>query len=205
MIMKTRWIVLTLFLMGIFTVVASVVFVFLWGTYRQHWDGRIVQNVAEKLPVPAARVGSEKVLLRSYFADVASLSTYLVSDEVKQLGVTSTVGVSEKRQVFERLIREAAVQELAKARSIRVTEEELNTAIEQEFSVTSDQKGFEEYLQKTFGWSFDSFKQRLAEPILLERKVSASYSADHPGDDGAFEAYIQNRIRKDDVVRYLSF
>ena len=51
----------------------------------------------------------------------------------------------------------------------------------------------------------DDLKTHLVRPILLERKIAASYAADHNNDLNALQQYLDDRLKQKDVVRYVKF
>lgn len=202
--MKMRWILVSLCVLGILIILAAGSGFVLWGIYSKHWESPMIESVARSLPIPVARFAGKPILLRSYLRDVRSFKTYLASDEAKAAGLQREMTDTDRQQVLERLIEEAAISELAGLRDISLTQEEVDEAIQKEFiGEKGNPDDFSQYVQKNFGWSMEDFKDHIARPILLERKLSASYAADHNGDSDALQAYLIERVRKDDVFRYL--
>lgn len=187
-------------------VVASAAAAFLWGVYYAHWDNAFVTRVAQTAPMPAARIGDRTILYRTYLRGVRSVETYLSSPEAKDQRPTRPMADDDDRKnVLERLIREAALEELALARKIEVSDAQMAAAFA-EFSADATSTGdLEALLRDNFGWTIDDLKSHLIRPALLTRLLAASYAVDHGNDPNALEKYLDERVQRADVVRYMKF
>jgi parvulin-like peptidyl-prolyl isomerase len=182
---------------------ASVIF--LWGAYYQHWEGSFPTGVAKALPIPAARIGKRTVLLRDYYGGVVSVQKYLTSEEAAAQNQRRPLTVDDRSATLERLIQEAALYELADARGVKVTDEQ-EQAVLSELNVTSTSTAdFQKFISENYGWSLDDFKMHIVRPLVLTRTLATSYAADHGGDPKALQTYLEDRIKKPDVIRYVKF
>jgi len=180
--------------------------ILVYGAYHFGWENGMVRSFADMLPVPAARFAGKPILLRDYFHNVDSIRIYLASADAKNQGLARAMTNDDRKQVLERLITERAVDELAASRRISVTDQEVDQAIQTEFNNTGKSNDqLAQFIRDTFGWSMDDFKIHLVRPILLERKIAASYASDHNNDLNAVQTYLQDRLSKKDVVRYIKF
>jgi aminopeptidase N len=188
----------------VFTVLAASAVV-LWGVYYRYWDGPVVTTLADALPIPAAKVGDRTILLRSYLKDLRSLERFLSSEAALAQNQKRAVTVEDKKSVLDRLVQEAAVAEVADARGIRV-EPEQEAAVMEEMQITSTSTAdFIVYISENYGWTMDDFTSHVVHPVILTRLLTASFAADHAGDPQAFEAYMDERTKREDVVWYLQF
>jgi len=204
--MKPNWILIAIIATGIAAVLAVVSLIFMWGVYNRHWEGPIVETVVSVIPMPAGRLAGQPVLVKDYLRDVRSISLFLASEEAKQQGVDRSITIEDRKQAFERLLKELALEELAYIRKIEITDEQMNEAIALEFNPQGAQEQeFEAYLKETYGWELDDFKSHVVRPALLTRHLAASYASDHGNDLNALEAYLDERITRADVVRYIKF
>jgi hypothetical protein len=205
--MRAKWIIVAIGAIGIAAVLAVTSFFFLWGVYMRHWEGPFVNAVAERLPTPVARYAGKSVLLRTYLVRINAVKAFLASDEAAVVSDADRVFSDVHRaQAVEQLLREAVVEETARLRKITVTDEQVEQAIKLEPTFSGVTPGaFADHIQKTYGLTYDAFKEHIARPIILDRFVSASYAADHGGDISAFDAYVEKRLQEDDVIRYLRF
>jgi hypothetical protein len=204
--MKSIWVIGGIGLAGICAIALFSAGLFWHAVYVRHWEDPIVMRVAEVVPIPAARFAGTMIPLREYLADVESLKTYLASEEAVQISAKRDVRDDDREQALERLLREAAIQEMAKERKIALTDEEVQMAIQSEFMAAGgDQSAFETYLKETFRWTLEDFEKHIVRPVLFERKLAASYAEDHGGDLQAVQTSIDDRIEKEDVIRYIKF
>jgi hypothetical protein len=195
--------VITLFVIGI------VVAVFLWGLYYRQWDNTFVTRVTGVIPVPAARIASHTITYREYLDGVHAVKKFLASPEAKaeadQGGMNRTMTGEDRKNVLERLLGEAALNEIADARKVTVTTEQEQTVLDMFNTSGSSTQEIADMLQRIYGWTIDDFKLHIVRPLLLTRSLEASFAADHGGDTNAFTAYIEDRLTKSDVVRYIKF
>lgn len=204
--MKIHWVIAGIVVIGIGALAVLAATVLWWGIYVQRWEGPMVYRIASTVSLPAARFAGTSILLRDYLNDVESLKTYLASEEAVQAKLTREITDDDRKQALERLLQEAATKELADIRKIAITDEQVQEAIQTEFvSSGGDQAAFEVYLQKNFRWTLQDFEKHVVRPVLLERLLTASYAADHENDLEAFQTYLDDRLKKDDVVRYVKF
>jgi len=205
--MRARWIILGIGAIGVALVLVLTSFFFLWGVYVRHWEGLTVRAIADRVPVPVARYAGTPVLLRTYLVRIGAIKAFLASEEGKAIPEEDRVFSDVHRaQSVEQLLREAVVEETARIRKIGVTDEEVEEAIRLEptFSGVSPET-LEDHVRQTYGLTYDEFKEHVARPIILDRLVSASYAADHGGKTDAFDAYVEERLQRSDVIRYLKF
>lgn len=204
--MLTRSRILALVVAAAALVVAlAASLVFFWGVYYAHWEGSFVSGVASAVPVPAARMGSRPISLSRYLADLRSVEQFLSSDEAKAENLSRAVTDEDRQSTLERLIQEQALYELAEARNIKTTEQQ-KQAVMAELGVTSTStEAFRAFIELNYGWDMEAFDSHVVQPLLLTRLLADSYAQDHNGDTGALNAYLTERVQRDDVVRYVKF
>jgi hypothetical protein len=205
--MKSKWIIVAFSAIGIIGAVALAGIVYLSGVYRAHWENPMAVSVAKTFSfIPAARIGGRAIPLRDYYRDLNAVKTYLSSDEAKSQSLAREVTATDRKQVIERLLTESAIDELAALRKVKIDESELDRMIDQEFNASGTTRGdLSAHIEKTYGWTYDDFKAHIARPALLTRYLMASFSADHPNDPEALQTYLEERLKRSDVVRYIAF
>jgi hypothetical protein len=204
--MKPNWILVAIIATGAAAILAVVSLTFMWGVYNRHWEGPVVAMVADIFPLPAGRLAGRAVLVRDYLRDVRSIELFLTSDDAKKQGVDRAITMEDRKQAFDRLLKELALEELAGIRKVEITDDQMNEAIAREFNTTgAKEQEFEAYLEKTYGWNLDDFKAHVVRPALLTRQLAASYASDHGDDLNAIEDYLDERITRQDVIRYIKF
>lgn len=175
------------------------------GAYYLHWEGGIVRVAADALPIPAATLGKRTVRLRDYLDEVHSVKTYLTSPEAEIDGQVRAVTLNDKQEVLERLLQEQALKEIAEVRNIQVTEQQMQAAMSEIAVTSTSTEAFAAFLQENFAWTLDDFKTHMVEPAILKSLLEESYAADHGNDLSAFDAYLAERLGRNDVIRYVKF
>jgi len=203
--MRSKWFFPAILVIATLFIVACASAVFLWGVYYQHWDGPLVTRIANTLPIPAARMGDRTILYRTYVSDVRSIETYLSSPEAKGQNLTRPMVDDDRKNVIERLMREAALEDLALARKVTVTDAQMKAAFDEFSAGATSTQDLEALLRENFGWTIDDLKTHLIRPALLTRLLAPSYAADHGNDPNALETYLDERVQRPDVVRYVKF
>lgn len=179
--------------------------IFLTGVYVRHWDSAFTRQVANTFPIPAARVGSRTILLREYYAGISSVQKYLQSSEAATQNQQRPLNDEDRKGTLERFIQEAALYELADARSVTVSDQQ-EQAILAELNVTATSTAdFQRFIGENYGWSLDDFKTHIVRPLVLTRQLTTSYAADHGGDTNALASYLTERVTRPDVIRYVKF
>lgn len=204
-LLHSKWLRPSLVLLAVLFVAVASAAVFLWGAYYRHWENSFVTRVADALPVPAAKFASRTILYRDYLRGALSVETYLLSDEAKKLNVSRAATDDDRKNVLERLLREMALEELAQARKISVSDELMRQALAQFNVDATTTQEFQRLLALNFGWTVEDFKAHIVRPALLTNLMSASYAVDHGNDPQALEKYLDERVRRADVVRYVKF
>lgn len=203
--MNIRQRVPVLILAGILAAALIFFVVMLSGAYYAHWDGPVVRAMANTVPVPAASVGKRTIPLSAYLDDVDSVTIYLSSPEAERQNLRRPVVETDKKQVLERLIQEAALRELADARNVDVTDQQIEAVMTELQVTTTSTEAFADFLNENYGWTPSEFRSHVVEPLILTRLLTDSYAADHGGDPSALEKYLAERTQRRDVVRYVKF
>jgi hypothetical protein len=192
---------------GVIAAIALICTTFLIGVYRWHWENPFVVSISRMLPVPAAKIAGRPILLRDYYRDVNAIKTFLVSDEAKSQGISRDITDADRKQALERLLTESALNEAASLRNIpAVTDAEVDQMIDTQLGATGTNHGdLVAKIQATYGWSYEDFRAHIGRPALLTRYLTASFAVDHPNDPSALQQYLDDRLKRSDVVRYVVF
>jgi hypothetical protein len=187
--------------------IAVIYAVLLWGVYVSHWDTPFTRVMAKTVYIPVARVGKTSISLSRFYEDVDSLKTYLASESAKASGGNREITNDDRSQALERLIEEAAIEEMAMQKEVTLEDAEIDKAIDEQFvSVSSTRQDLEKEINDSYGWSLQDFKDHIVRPILLERKLAvlANSSDSQQGLSDVINV-LAERVQKEDVVRYLKF
>jgi hypothetical protein len=186
-------------------ILALFVSTFLWGVYYKHWDNGFITAVTNVLPLPAGKIGKTVVLYRDYRYAVDSVEVYLQSDQAAEQNMRRPLTDEDRKNVLERLLREIALEDLARVRNVTITDDQITAAMEAFNTSGSSTKDINDFLIKNFGWSVEDFQKHIVRPLLLTRTMGASYAVDHGNDPNALDVYLDNRLKQQDVVRYVKF
>lgn len=171
-----------------------------------HSDQALVRRVCGILPVPAARLGQKTILYRDFLASRDTLRLFLKSEAAREQSVNVIFDAQAEKSLLEKMLQDAALEELAEQKNIVVTNEELRSffsdVVSAAASTTSD---IGLYLLKNFGWSEEDFRQKVLRPAILEQHLTAELAKEQPDDPDALALYLSSRLKQNDVVRYLRF
>jgi hypothetical protein len=177
-----------------------------WSIFVKRSDGPAVRAITNALPVPAARLGSRTVLYRDFVHSRDTLKTFLASPAAQQEGMATPFDANLEKNALEKLLVQEALEELAAERNVTVTEEELRQYYSEVLSATSSTTpDVGKYLLETFGWNEEDFRQQVLRPALLEQRLSLQLTEEQAEDPNALATYMDARLKKEDVVRYVRF
>jgi len=166
-----------------------------------------VRTLARVFSLPAARVGSRTVTYDSFLNTRGAVKRFINSDAGKQANVNMPPESELNKNILERLVRIAIVQEIADSKKITVSDDDVRAVFSDvvKAAASSTTPNVADYLFKNYGWNEDEFRQQVLRPALLEQKVSVEIAKENQGDAQALENEITARRQKSDVVLYLKF
>ncbi|MEK7170683.1 MAG: peptidylprolyl isomerase [Patescibacteria group bacterium] len=136
--------------------------------YPQKAETRLAENISSLYPFPAAKIDATLVWSHSFLTRLRFLNTFSASAPSDTASKPPTD--SELRQrVLEGLIEDRIIYLEAQKRHIRVTSEELNTAVSKQGK--SEEIGPK--IQQLYGMTLPEFRKILAEQILKEKVKNA--------------------------------
>lgn len=170
-------------------------------------EDALTRSLAGWLRLPAARVGTRVVTYDDYLAHLGSLRVFLEGPLAAAQGVGGTVGPAEKASALDRAIRIAAIDEMALDAALTATPLDVERAYDGLIAQagTSTTPGeIHDFLRDQFGWNEEEFKRYVIRPALLEDALRARRLRDS-GDATAFDRELEERLKREDVVKYLRF
>jgi len=157
---------LAILLLGLYFVFGAVGIVL---TYPQKSDSKVAEMLGVFYPLPAAQVDDSFIWSHQFIQRVRFLKTFRQnaddSGAVKKLSDTEL-----RQQVFDGLVENKIIFLEAKARGIKVTEEEVNIA----YGNAGNSEEVKQKISKHYGMTVNQFKTILAEQILKEKVKTAS-------------------------------
>lgn len=176
----------------------------LYGVYIKRSDAPLIRRIGHSFPV--ARVGSRTVTYGQFLEARDAIRTYIGSDAGEAAGLGGELTPEGERSALDRLVNQAAIGELASERQVAVAEEDVRASFAQiVLSASSTIPNVSQYLQDTFQWDEEQFRQKVIRPAILEERVAATFSS--TTDEGMIllGQYLDARIKKPDVKIYLRF
>ncbi|MDQ7814992.1 MAG: SurA N-terminal domain-containing protein [Patescibacteria group bacterium] len=171
--------------------------------YVKHDTNAMVRKLAGFFPV--AKVGSETISFSDYLVARDAIETFLKSEAVQQAGGGQTMDATMEKNAYERLIHEAAVRDMAKKKSVAMTDDEVlkmyQGYVEMASSTVPD---VSKYLKDTFNWTEAEYREAVVKPQLLEEKLANSYGST-TDDYAKYDEELNKRVADSDVKRYLRF
>lgn len=177
-----------------------------WAIFVRHSDQTVVRRVADFVPVPAAKLGGKTIFYRDFLHARDTLRTFLASPAAKEQQLEMPLDQTLEKNVLEKLLMQAALEELAEQKNVQISQEELHQSFSQVIaaaSSTTPDIGL--YLMQNFGWNEEDFRQQVLRPALLEQKLSELLTQEAQGDPNALGLHLEKRLQEKDVVRYLRF
>jgi hypothetical protein len=169
-----------------------------------------IRAISNMFPISVAKVGKRSVLYRDYLKNMDAILKFKGSDAAKKLEEEQEMslpsGVELEKGIYEKLIRQAALEELAETKGVSVTETELRAffadIITAASSTTPD---IGVYLLENYGWNEEDFRQNVLRSAILEQRLSVTLANEKQGDEAALTDYLDSRLKDKDVIRHLRF
>lgn len=177
-----------------------------WAVSVKHDDSPVIRKLADVLPIPAAKLGSKPILYRDFLHARDTLRTFLASPAAKEQQLQVPLDENLEKNVLEKMLVQAALEELAGKKNVTVTDAELRQYFSEVVSAASSTTpDVGVYLLQNFGWNEEDFRQQVLRPALLEQRLTMAFAQENPNDQNALGAAIDARMKEKDVVRYLRF
>ena len=172
--------------------------------YLHRDDGSFVRTIAPALP--AASVGSRKESYARFLGTRATGRLYMQSDDANEKGYAQPVTPEVEKNLFDRLVREAIIDEFAQEKSVSVSDDEVREVFSAYVqSASSSIPNVAEFLSKTFNWNEEQYRAKVVRPEMLEQKIMSTFSSSTEDQQILWEAYVNSRLEKPDVKVYLKF
>ncbi|MBU1037366.1 peptidylprolyl isomerase [Patescibacteria group bacterium] len=152
-------------LISLLLIIIAGIVLLLIGLYLGKWQGPIVDKLTKIVPLPVAYVNGKAIKIHTFNSDVSVLDRYLNRYSQK---------VSEKdlrKKTMETLVELEVINQLAEKSNVSVTEEELQSKLDDLFMESVDEQRAEGITKNLFGWNFRTFAEKILKPLLLAKKV----------------------------------
>lgn len=197
------WLILAILLIiGLLGLTAGVT----WAVSVKHSQHAVIRKMADVLPIPAAKLGEKKLLYRDFLRARDTLRTFLSSSAAKEQEIQVPLDAALEKNVLEKMLTQAALEELAAQKNVTVSDTELRQTFSEVIAAASSTTpDVSVYLLENFGWNEEDFRQQVLRPALLEERLAVALRDEQQGDPNALGMYLEKRLQEEDVVRYLRF
>lgn len=158
---STVFVDLAIFVLVLYVIFGLVGYVLV---YPQKAESRTAEALAVLYPLPAAKVNNSFVWSHKFLERLRFLNTFN-SNLPQDSSSKPPTDVELRQRVLEGLIEDQIVVLEAKKRGLRVTEEELDKALEKQGSIDE----IEQKIRELYGMSLGDFKAVIAEQVLKEK------------------------------------
>jgi parvulin-like peptidyl-prolyl isomerase len=167
-------------LLVVIIVVVLGVYVYTKSQVKDLSTSSFVMQAADALRVPVAKINGTPILYTEFITDLLSLQRFY-TNQPEGYPVPGEEDVAE--QVLSRLFINQLVIDLADKYDTVIEEDDMATAKAELLSQFPDEDSAAQEINNTFGWSLETFTDRVISPIVLEQKVAEAFTADESIDD----------------------
>jgi foldase protein PrsA len=158
---STIFVDLAVFVLALYVIFGFVGYVLV---YPKKSESRAAETLSVLYPLPAAKVNNSFVWSHKFLERLRFLNTFN-SRLPQDASVKPPTDAELRQRVLEGLIEDQIVVLEAKKRGLRVTEEELDKALEKQGDISEIKKKINEL----YGMSLGDFKAIIAEQVLKEK------------------------------------
>ncbi len=145
--------------------------------YRFQQSSTFLYRVTQVLPFPVARSGGDFIAYENYLFELRHYMHYYETQQ--KLSFEDENGKQQldafKAQARQKVVDDALVRDLAKQKSISVTDKEVTDQINlvrSQNRLGENDKVFEDVLKDYWGWTVGDFKRSLKQQLLARKVVS---------------------------------
>lgn len=133
-----------------------------------------IVKAANMFGMSAAQINGEKVSYGDYITDVQTLKKFY-SAQGSEFPPVSDQEISD--MTLSRLIANKLIEQLATQYNVQVSENDVETKKQELLKTFQSQAQVEEQLQKNYGWSFDTYVQKVIRPLVREQKLQETFAS----------------------------
>lgn len=180
-------------------VVSALVFFFIYcglAIYKFQSTNSFIYGVSKVIPFPVAKVGSSWVSYESYLFELRRNMHYYHTQQ--SVNFNDKLGQSQldslRKQAMDQVITDAVVKQLASKNKVAVTSQQVEervALVRNQNRIGSNNRVFNDVLNKFFGWNAADFKRSLHQQMLQQAVVAKLDTATNQRADVAY-AQLKN-------------
>ncbi len=150
------------------------------GSYTVRWNNRLVKSASRLLPYPAVVVNNHWNSYFEFLDGVATLEySYSQPEVLQESGLTAKPSRQEiEALVLDRMAKDDVVRQLAERYGITVTQATLDAEMKKLIDQTGSAEDVTNRIQQLYGWSLETFAQRVVRPFLVRQRLQEKIAAD---------------------------
>ncbi|MFH1947389.1 MAG: peptidylprolyl isomerase [Candidatus Magasanikbacteria bacterium] len=156
-------------------------------------DSPFVLKVAKVLNLSATKVNGDGISYLDYMDDLKTLNKFYESQP--DFPKPSEEEISD--QVISRLVANSIIAKIAQEYNVEVTQEELDEAKTGLMSQFSTQEEIEDQLQSRYGWTLDTYIQKVMKPVILEQNLQKAFTE---MDTDADSEFTEEQVRASHIL-----
>lgn len=153
-----------------------------------------ILKAANMLGMSAAEINGSKVSYNDYITDVETLKKFYAA-QGSEFPPVSDQEISD--MTLSRLIANNLIEQLANQYNVQVSENDVETKKQELLKSFQTQAQIEEQLQKNYGWSFDTYVQKVIRPLVREQKLQEAFSAN---TNPALNDFSKDEVRASHIL-----
>ena len=164
--------------------------------YKSQSRTSFVRMWASFVPYPVAITGLRVITYSEYLKDLNALENFYARQQ-QLSGLPAPLESELEQAVIDRLLRNMALQNLAKEKKISITKEEIENKFTETVSEVGTREDAEKLIKELYGWDSQTFMDRVLVYYLLEQKLGSSF-----GSVEDFDALMDSEIAKLKETRF---
>lgn len=165
---------------GLIVIIIAGIAILVIGSYAARWNNRLVRSASRFLPYPAVVVNNHWNSYFEFLDGVATLEySYSQPEVLQESGLTSRPTRQEiEALVLDRMAKDDIVRQLADRYGITVTQATLDAEMKKLIEQTGSSTDVANRIQQLYGWSLETFAQRVVRPFLIRQRLQEKIAAD---------------------------
>ncbi|MDR3559769.1 MAG: peptidylprolyl isomerase, partial [Candidatus Pacebacteria bacterium] len=148
----------------------------------------VVRKTAAIVPYPAAIVGTNVITFNKLMTELDAARQFYQGQNFSALGLQVDFSTPDgqkkieikKREILEKLIENAVIENEAKKRGITLSSADVNQEVNTELQKYGSEDNLKNTMQKLYGWNISQFEENIVKPDLYAQKLFADIEASDP-------------------------
>lgn len=168
------------------------VYLFVGMQVKQVSESSFVVGASRVFGMAVATVNGEKIPYAEYIEDKQTLETFY---EQAPEGFPPVTGDDTSDMALSRLVATTLVEQIASDFDIAITEEDITEKQAELIANFPSEEDAREEIQHAYGWSFETYTEKVIVPIIREEKLKEAFETAEPkdGEDTTMQEEVKAR------------